>query len=56
MTMITCKECNKQKSSLAKFCPHCGFKKPNAIIELIKFSWGCFFLFIVIMIILIATH
>lgn len=56
MSMIICKECHKEKSSLAKVCPHCGFKKPNCIIEFLKFSWGCFFLFIVIMIILAAVR
>ncbi len=26
MALIKCKECNKEISSTAKFCPHCGYK------------------------------
>jgi hypothetical protein len=30
MAMITCEECNKEISSTAKACPHCGAKVPHA--------------------------
>lgn len=56
MSMIICKECHKEKSNLAKVCPNCGFKKPNFIIEVIKFFWGLFFLFIFGMILLTLFH
>ena len=28
MAMKLCRECNKEISSLAKKCPHCGIDKP----------------------------
>ena len=31
MALITCKDCNKEFSTDAKRCPHCGSKKPGTI-------------------------
>jgi hypothetical protein len=33
MALITCPECNKEKSEFAKVCPHCGFPTGEEISE-----------------------
>lgn len=30
MSLVTCKECKKQVSSLAPICPHCGVQYPGS--------------------------
>ena len=31
MALIKCSECNKEISSSAKVCPHCGIKQSNEV-------------------------
>lgn len=40
MALVECIECKQQKSSEAKACPHCGFKKKSS--SMFWFGLACF--------------
>ena len=40
MAMKSCKECEKQISSDANPCPHCGKKNPHGVSRLVKYGGG----------------
>lgn len=43
MSIIACKECNKEISSAAKVCPHCGVKlKASVFVKIILWVFGGF--------------
>lgn len=54
MALKPCKECKKEVSSTAKFCPHCGVKEPGIGFKE-RFLGGLVFVIIVIAIVVSCT-
>jgi predicted amidophosphoribosyltransferase len=56
MALIKCKECQKEMSSSAKLCPHCGFKKPDVLWEVCKMISSIAAVILVIFFLLALFH
>ena len=40
MALITCKECGKEISDKADFCPHCGYKNNSKVDDVYDWPYG----------------